>query len=93
MCFADVQGKLNDQEYESFDAFALDVHQVLKDADSYCDLSAHLHWTLSRLAGRFDVMIAALPHCLTQVEKQSPFQRLVELRFARYRTMKGPLAT
>jgi hypothetical protein len=44
-----------------------------------------LRETVSRLAVELDLKIAASPHCLTEVGKQSSLQRFVEFRFARYR--------
>jgi hypothetical protein len=91
MCFIDVQDKIDGRMYQCFDAFAQDVRQVLDDARSFTELSEDLYDTASRMAEEFDLLIAALPHRLTQVEKESSFQRLAELRFALYRTVKGDL--
>jgi hypothetical protein len=92
MCLADVQQKLDNSEYESTDGFAQDVQQVLADARSVAQLPQYLHETASKLAVTLDLMIAALPHRLNEEEKRSPLQRLMELRFARYRTAKGRTA-
>lgn len=91
MCLGDVHVKLHNYEYYSTEDFAQDIRQVLDDARSFTELPPYLHETASRLEVELDLKIAALPHCLTEVEERSDLQRFVELRFALYRTAKGSL--
>lgn len=88
MCFYKVQEKLDNHEYKTPDDFIDDVRLIWQNAKLYNHQTHLIYKTADTLAKKFEILIGSLPHVLTESEKCSALQRLVELRFARYRMNK-----
>jgi hypothetical protein len=88
MCMLQVQENLDSDLYQSFDEFFDDVRQIWQNAQLFNKQSHPINKVAMRMAGRFELIVASLPHTLSEPAKASALQRLVEVRFARYRAHK-----
>ena len=88
MCFFDVQEKLDQKKYEYPEEFIEDVRKIWANAKIYNNPSDIIYKTAHILANKFEVLASTLPHTLSDEEKNSGLQRLIELRFQRYRMNK-----
>jgi hypothetical protein len=83
-----VQEKLDRGEYNTPAEFIRDMRLIWSNAKIYNHQTHPIYITADVLAERFEILAAALPHELSSAEKSSALQRLVELRFARYKAAK-----
>jgi hypothetical protein len=83
-----VQEKLDRGEYSNPAEFLSDMRLIWSNAKIYNHQAHPIYKTADVLAERFETLAAALPHELTEAERSSALQRLIELRFARYRAAK-----
>jgi hypothetical protein len=85
MCFMQIQENLDQSRYRTFAEFIADVRQIWENAQLFNKPSHDINKVAVRLSGQFEAMIASLPHPVTDGERGSALQRLVEVRFANYR--------
>ena len=88
MCFYKVQEKLDNNEYKTPNEFIEDVRLIWQNAKLYNHPSHLIYKTANILAHKFEILIGSLPQIVSEADKCSALQRLVELRFARYRINK-----
>ena len=88
MCFFEVQEKLDQKKYNCPEEFIEDVRTIWQNAKIYNNPSHQIYKTAHNLANKFEILASTLPHTLSESEKNSGLQRLVELRFQRYRMNK-----
>jgi hypothetical protein len=81
-----IQEKIDRQEYKSPNEFIEDMRQIWANAKIYNVQTHTIYRTAQALAEKFEIYAASLPHDIP--EPGSGMQRLVEIRFARYRAAK-----
>jgi hypothetical protein len=85
MCFMTIQEKLDEDGYQAFEEFIADIRQIWVNAQLFNRPSHAINKIAVRMSAQFELLIAALPHTITDTGKLSCVQRLVELRFETYR--------
>ena len=88
MSFYRVQEKLDHQEYKTPDQFIYDVNLIWSNAKNYNLPVTLIYKTADILSNKFNTLAGSLPHVIPEEDKNNALQRLVELRFARYRLGK-----
>jgi hypothetical protein len=88
MSILTIQEKLDLQEYKSPDEFIGDMRQIWANAKIYNQQTHTIHKTAQALAEKFELLAASLPHDISEKDRRSGLQRLVENRFAQYRAEK-----
>lgn len=83
-----VQQKLDNMEYNDPQEFIDDMHLIWQNAKSYNLPTTSIYKTADTLSRKFDILASSLPHYLSECEKESGIQKLIELRFLRYRMNK-----
>jgi hypothetical protein len=83
-----VQEKLDKRQYESFDQFIGDMRDIWRNAKVYNHPSHAIHRAAELLAEEFEILAASLPREVPKDERTNGLQRLIEVRFARYRSLK-----
>lgn len=89
MSFLQVQDKLDRKVYKSPEEFITDVRNIWQNAKIYNHPSHAIYKAAHTCAIKFEILASTLPHKLNESEKSSGLQRLVELRFQRYRMNKN----
>ena len=88
MSFYKIQEKLDRQEYKTPNQFIDDVNRIWENAKIYNAPVTLIYKTADILSIKFNTLAGSLPHVVPEEDKNNALQRLVELRFARYRLGK-----
>lgn len=88
MSFFKVQEKLDRQEYKTPDEFIKDVNLIWQNAKNYNMPVTLIYKAADNLSNKFNTLAGSLPHVVPEEDQNNALQRLVELRFARYRMGK-----
>ena len=83
-----VQDKLDKKQYDSPDEFIQDMRQIWVNAKQYNHQSHTIYKAADALAQKFEILASSLPRAIPPGSRNSALQRLVELRFLRYRMNK-----
>ena len=84
-----VQEKLEKRLYNSDEECIDDMRQIWTNAKIYNNQAHAIYRAANTLAGRFDLLSASLPRRIATGRQESALQTAIELRFARYRSLKG----
>lgn len=85
MSIFEVQEKIDNDMYSSFEEFVGDVRQIWQNAQIFNKAANQIHKAAEKISRQFEVMIAAAPHNISNGARSSALQRATELRFAMYR--------
>ena len=88
MCFFTIQEKLDALEYKNPEEFVQDVRHIWQNAKLSQSSSHPLCKAADQLSRKFEMLLTSLPKTVSPSAKQSDLQRLLELRFGRYRMNK-----
>ena len=88
MCFFTIQEKLDQCEYKYPEEFVTDVRQIWQSAKLTQSSSHPMFKASEQLSRKFEMLLTSLPKTVSNTAKQSDMQRLIELRFGRYRMNK-----
>lgn len=88
MSIFEVQEKIDNNEYATFEQFVSDMRQIWQNAQIFNNSSHQIHKAAERISRQFEVMIASAPHNISFGAKSSALQRAVEVRFAAYRAQR-----
>lgn len=88
MSFYKIQTKLDNHDYKTPNEFIRDMNLIWTNAKLYNKNVSPIFKTAEALSKKFNILVGSIPHVLTDAEKNNNIQRLVELRFARYRANK-----
>lgn len=83
-----VQDKLDKHQYNSPDEFIADMRQIWTNAKIYNSQTHAIYKAADSLANRFDSLSSTLPQTISPTRRDCSLQIAVELRFARYRSLK-----
>ena len=88
MCFFTIQEKLDGKKYKYPEEFIQDVRLIWQNAKLSQQSSHPMFKAAEQLSRKFETLLTSLPRTVSASAKQSDLQRLVELRFGRYKMNK-----
>ncbi|KAH0794867.1 Bromodomain containing protein [Histomonas meleagridis] len=83
-----VQDKLDKKLYNTPEEFIQDMRQIWINAKQYNHQTHTIYKAADLLAQKFEILASSLPRSIPPGSQSSALQRLVELRFLRYRLNK-----
>ena len=88
MSIFEVQEKVDNDKYSTFEEFVGDARQIWQNAQIFNNANHPIHKAAEKISRQFEVMIAAAPHNISAGARSSALQRATEVRFARYRASR-----